>query len=585
MAKWNRNNVHLAFMGRDDLPLEDILEINGVDEKKCKVYWHDARPDYSEYSTDFRAEASVAAAMNHIHSYIHPQVAIIDDSASEDAFFVRSIRAKAKVQDVPIIEVPKDGSDNFVWLCRLDSGSLRSWHRSTIDILIQAPSQSSGSLIRLLRSIQTADYRGLKPPRLIVELPSRLDPPTQYYLENLIWPPAAKDSPLASSEIILRHRIPNEQSSQEESSIRFLESFFPTSPADSHVLLLSSQAELSPLYYHYLKYNLLEYKYSVYGAEDALNVMGLALELPSYLLDGTSTLKAPTLADMNDSKYKAMTGVPSVPFVWQAPNSNAALYFGDRWVELHSFLSNRISAEHKTPKKSPRTKLISETFPAWAEYMLEFMRTRGYGLIYPGTLSSESLAKVHNELYQLPEEFQVPLSEPKQKAGDAPPPKKPAQPFLTDESPPPPPVNAETPLVPFSRPLHAALPFDGDLPEIPHMPHLLYSGKLIEPANVTREADAFAAKFREEVGGCAPVPKGRRRKVLPGSARDLFCFGDEDEDDFEDEDERLLGPEATDAFWGRKPAVVEEDASSVVAAASAAASETVSSATAVKEEV
>lgn len=49
MSTGNRNYVHAAFMGREDIALEDLLEINGVDKEKCPAVWHDARPDYSEY--------------------------------------------------------------------------------------------------------------------------------------------------------------------------------------------------------------------------------------------------------------------------------------------------------------------------------------------------------------------------------------------------------------------------------------------------------------------------------------------------------------------------------------------------------
>jgi hypothetical protein len=49
MSQWNRNHVHAAFLGREDIPLEDLLEINGIDKVKCPAEWHDARPDYTEY--------------------------------------------------------------------------------------------------------------------------------------------------------------------------------------------------------------------------------------------------------------------------------------------------------------------------------------------------------------------------------------------------------------------------------------------------------------------------------------------------------------------------------------------------------
>ena len=39
MARWNRNVVHFAFLGRDDIPLKDMQMINGVGAE-CSVFWH-----------------------------------------------------------------------------------------------------------------------------------------------------------------------------------------------------------------------------------------------------------------------------------------------------------------------------------------------------------------------------------------------------------------------------------------------------------------------------------------------------------------------------------------------------------------
>ena len=90
-------------------------------------------------------------AMQHISSFLHPQAAIIDDSVSEDQFFVRGMRTKTGVLKMPLIEVPKDRLEDFAWVSRLDAGSLRHWHDPTVDILIQVPPDSS-SVLRLLKS-------------------------------------------------------------------------------------------------------------------------------------------------------------------------------------------------------------------------------------------------------------------------------------------------------------------------------------------------------------------------------------------------------------------------------------------------
>ncbi|KAF2121066.1 hypothetical protein BDV96DRAFT_563518 [Lophiotrema nucula] len=592
MARWKRNYVHAAFFGREDIPMAEILELNGItkeaqDDKEgkggCPVVFHDARPDYMEWSTEQRAESSVSAAMTHIQSFLHPQVAIMDDSLSEDAFFVRGLRSKCKTLDMPIIEIPKDHWENFLWLSRLDAGSLRNWHKPTVDILIQAPSGSSGGLIRLLKSIKEADYAGLKLPRLTIELPPELDGAAKQYLENFRWPPDVDSNPLALSQVTLRRRIAGHRATQEESAIRFLELFFPTSTTHSHVLLLSPQAELSPQYFHYLKYVILEHKYSAYGEADAQLIMGASLELPSLQLDAKSQLIVPKTTDMHTPRYvKMFPEAPGAPFLWQAPNSHAALLFGDKWAELHSFLSSRVKKQHEASKAAARAKLVSETLPSWMEYVLELMRARGYSLYYPASSSGDSLVAVHNELYHPPEEF-TPHT-PTEAEKDAYTPDALNEPFLTADTPPPAPNNPESTIVPRSRPLHLAMPFEGDLPEISHLPYLLYNGKMIPHENVTLVASAFADKFRESVGGCT-VPKGKRRVIQDGSARDLFCFGDEDEEDWEDDFGFTGADDAVERAEEAAPSIGRIAASTAGTASSSSGATIKASATAVARQV
>ncbi|KAI4646064.1 hypothetical protein J4E93_005643 [Alternaria ventricosa] len=484
-------------------------------------------------STDVRAETAVTGAMSHINSFLHPQAVVIDDSVSEDAFFVRGMRSKTGALKMPLVEVPKDRLEDFAWVSRLDAGSLKHWHDPTVDILIQVPSGSS-SVLRLLESIKDADYGGLTLPRITIELPAELDVSVQEHIESFKWPPKS-DNPTGGSGLSIRRRISTHRHDQEESAIRFLELFYPASTTNSHVLLLSPQAQLSPQYFHFVKYALLEYKYSTYGAEDNEKLMGMSLELPPMLLDGKTKLEAPSTDDMHTDRYKKLyPDAKSVPYMWQAPNSHAALLLGDKWAEWHSFLSNRVVKHQQSVKSTSREKLVSETLPAWTEYMLEFMRARGYSLLYPAAMEN-ALVPIHNELYHIPEEFSATTSEDGKESPTIP--KETDAPFLRADTPPKPPQNPEPPVIPGSVPLHQALPFKGDLPEIPHLPHLLYDGKPIAPANVSTVAKEYADLFRTEVGGCK-IPKGKHKKIVAGEASDLFCFGDEDGSDWVDDETR-----------------------------------------------
>ena len=276
------------------------------------------------------------------------------------------------------------------------------WKSLQLDILVQAPRDSSGSLIRLLRSIADADYFGSPLPRITVELPAKIDPFSTYFLQKFRWPPKSHGSD-TNDKIQIRHRLDRKGLDADTASVRAVESFFPANPFISHLLVLSPQAELSPSYYHYLKYTLLEYRHSNMIAD---RVVGISLELPTKLLDEKTPIDFSKFSLKDES-------IPPL-FMSQSPNANAALYFGSTWQELHSFLSNRLSIE---PIKT-QAKLVSEKFPAWTEYLLELMRARGYFLLYPGFASKQesAMVKVHTELYQPPEEFAQPPEEELSKA-------------------------------------------------------------------------------------------------------------------------------------------------------------------------
>ena len=387
--------------------------------------------------------------------------------------------------------------------CSTANVDVLAWSTTYIDLLIQAPTGSSGSLVRLLKSIENADYFGFRRPHLTIELPSEVDPPTWNYLQKLTWPPLDWSGAAHASQVTLRHRIARRTATEYEASARVVESFYPARTKNSHVLLLSPQVELSPLYYHFVIYTLLEYKHSAHAqvAKDAPNLLGFSLELPSFYLNDTTAFAPPV-----------KKGEPT-SFLWQSPNSNAALYFGDRWIEFHSFLTARLS---KPPPA--RRKWISEKHPSWLEFLLEFMRARGYSLIYPNFPSDEdSIATIHDELYQVPEEFPK-----KTQTTDSSIPDLDPDVPLTDQFDPESrraPPNTETTLL--SSDLISSLPSSGDLPELSDMPLLSYNGLNMSRELSNEAATAFSQTYQREVGDCRSSADIIPRQ--PNSALDLFC--------------------------------------------------------------
>ena len=125
MSMHNRNRVHFALTGRDDVPIEKVKEVNGVTERDCHVRWHDARPDYAEWSSDHRMEISVRSALNFINSDLMQQVVLVDSFAREDAFFSQGFKYQAAKLNLPYVELPSNAAENLQWITRLDTASLK----------------------------------------------------------------------------------------------------------------------------------------------------------------------------------------------------------------------------------------------------------------------------------------------------------------------------------------------------------------------------------------------------------------------------------------------------------------------------
>lgn len=524
MAKRDRNYVHMAILGRDSLPMNEILEINGVTTEDCAINFHDGRSDYSDYSTEGRAELAVKRAMQHIDDTVHPQAIITDDSKVEEAFFTRGMRAKATDFFKTLIEVPAGKYEEFLWMSRLDAESLSSWFRPRIDILVQAPAGSSGGLIRLFTNLKNAEYAGLRAPRLTVDLPHDVPNRVSELLKWTAWPPTNDPSPIQQTTLALRHRISPSRVGSEEATLRHLESFYPNSD-DDHLLILSSRAELSPLYLQYLHFAILEYHYSSESSSEANNLLGISLEMPSTFLNGTAGFVAPSVKDMLEDKYldsKAYDQESASPFLYEAPPTSASLIFGEKWKSLHDYIGNRLLVS-RAGKAHKARKQVSETEPAWLEYLLELMRARGWTMLHP----AQSFATTHNELSNIPEEFATDADARKKTAAEVK--KDPRsiaardEAFLTAPTPPTMEDHIEHETT-STLPLHKFLPFDGALPELADLPYLTFEGHIpadLEKIDTAREE--YVKTFRRELGGCEGTDATRPRVEYEYRTDDLFC--------------------------------------------------------------
>ena len=308
--------------------------------------------------------------------------------------------------------------------------------------------------------------------------------------------------------------------SSEQASIRFVESFYPSNSGDNHILILSPQAELSPLYAQYLHFAVLEYHYTSWGAPGR-DLLGISLDVPSTYLNNDTAFRQPRISDMaynkNSEEPFNEPQAPS-PFVYQGISSSANLIFGDQWTIFHDFLTKRLQAAH-SGKNSKTEKLVPESEPAWVEFLLELSRARAWSLLYPAS----PFVTIHNELARIPEEFQRTSDPEKTKTPPASehPEEEPyilsaEAPVLNDR------VEADT--TRDAMALHKMLPFNGELQDSMFLPHLTHEGALVDPFSGSERRDKYVTYFRAAIGGCQGADASRDRMMTLGKTDDLFCL-------------------------------------------------------------
>lgn len=274
-------------------------------------------------------------------------------------------------------------------------------------------------------------------------------------------------------------------------------------------------------------------------------LFGVSLDLPRMGLDGVTKFspppplqKAAAAAAKASSPVSAAAAVAAAvsddgqtPFLWQAPNSNAVLFLGERWVELHRFVARLLEAQHSTSstglspaeQKFLTTKRVSKTFPSWMEHALRLCQARGFWTLYPSSFTASALATVHNELYKPPEEYEDEVlaeAEKRKKAAAA------AAAGAETGGPSGPSSNGDdnTGEVRLgSNSLLEALPNGGSLAPFSELPLLAWDGKQVSLDDLNSQAIEYATDFRRTVGGCS---EGMLDVLLPET---LFCNDDDDD--------------------------------------------------------
>lgn len=230
-------------------------------------------------------------------------------------------------------------------------------------------------------------------------------------------------------------------------------------------------------------------------------MFGISFAAPSTYLQNAKAFVPP--APINKKSTSSGTA-----FVWEAPSSDAMLILGERWVELHGFVSQTLQKLHAAPQLPAMlaTKEIIPRYPAWLEYALQLSRLRGYFTVYPSKQTASSVVGIHTDLENVPEEHEGMKST---KAGS-----------LEDVE-----DQASADFDSGSQiDVLNTFPEEGRLPTMSIMPILSWEGVESSLSAIVQTAHTYASDFRRQVGQCSGELKDVKRDKL---AKDLFCHAQE----------------------------------------------------------
>lgn len=259
-----------------------------------------------------------------------------------------------------------------------------------------------------------------------------------------------------------------------------------------------------------VKYSLLFQRHSQLAAAEAYapRVMAISLALPSTKLDGTQALSPPRQPLPSESGRKGESTLQETAFAWQAPASDAVVFLGDKWAELHGYISQVLQrqADTGTTPALLAEKEVSKKRPAWLEHALQLSRLRGYFTMYPSRATADALVSVHDDLPDVPEEYQDDVA-----AGE------PEMHKLGDQG-----SGSQMDVL-------ETLPNRGLLLLPSELPLLAWDGREKDMEGLEREGEDYLAKFRREVGGCGDEEEDEKLPLAEKDTTNLFCVYSHDE--------------------------------------------------------
>ncbi|KAH8926599.1 hypothetical protein BT69DRAFT_966715 [Atractiella rhizophila] len=277
-----------------------------------------------------------------------------------------------------VIALGKEEAGGAEWIGSLPLEGVLEWHTPQIDLAVITDNRPS-SLTRLLRALQTSYYLGDQ-VSLTINLEQTADRVTQDLVHGLDWP---------HGKVTVRHRIVKAGLMP-----AIVESWYPSSN-HSYGIILEDDVEVSPLFYSWVKFAILNYRYGT--AEErrrSRRMYGVSLYQQKNI-----ELRPERREDFDAHQlFGDLMMHPYTPYLSQIPCSWGAVYFPEVWREFHMYLALRLSEVAIDISDIVVPDIRSNRWAkSWKKYFIEMVYLRGYTMLYPNYKDFKSFSTNHLE--------------------------------------------------------------------------------------------------------------------------------------------------------------------------------------------
>ncbi|KAK5823335.1 hypothetical protein F5H01DRAFT_273018 [Linnemannia elongata] len=325
-----------------------------------------------------RLASEVSVNSFHILHSLRPKVIFYlqePNSIFSDGLAIAHARAS-----IPAIALKPEDIEHVRWIPDLPIQALQNWNTPEVKLVV-ITNNRPGSCIRLLRSLSHAHYLNDK-VSLTLNMDAEADRVTIQMAGSFQW---------EFGEKFMRHRV-----RRGGLMLAVVEAWYPQGN-NEYAVLLEDDVEVSPLFYSWIKYNILKYRYSP-DSQLYQNMFGVSMYSQKFVethLAGRTPFN-PEDIFIETPEYELRT-----PFLLQLPCSWGAVYFPEHWREFHEYVADRLLdiEWNKTSLQSvqipnSRTNRWSNS---WKKLFIEMIYMRGYVMLYPNFFNFTSFSTNHLE--------------------------------------------------------------------------------------------------------------------------------------------------------------------------------------------